>query len=126
MLKKEKLLAILRLQKTKDIGDILAKKLIVTTGDVEQVFNEKASVLQKINGVGTHLIKQLLDSSNLKEAEKELDYILKNKIAYSYFLNDDYPNNLLHCIDAPILFFRDGNIDFSNIYGIYMYILIIY
>jgi DNA processing protein len=114
VLKKEKLLAILRLQKTKDIGDILAKKLIVTTGDVEQVFQEKASTLQKINGVGVHLIKQLLDASNLKAAENELDYILKNKIAYSYFLNDDYPNNLLHCIDAPILFFRDGNIDFSN------------
>ncbi len=111
---KEKTLAILRLQKTKLIGDILAKKLIVTTGDVEQIFKENPSNLLKINGIGTNITNQLFDKTNHKLAENELEYIIKNKIKVSYFLNDDYPKNLLHCIDGPILLFKDGKIDFKN------------
>ena len=113
-MKEEKLLAVLRLQKSKAIGDILAKKLIVNVGDVTQIFKEKSTTLQKINGIGNHAIKHLLDSKNILEAEQELAYIKKNNIAYTYFLEDDYPKNLHNCIDSPILFFKDGNINFNN------------
>lgn len=113
-LKEKEILAVLRLQKTKSIGDILAKKLIATTGSAEQIFTEKKNTLQKIHGIGAHIIKNVLDDKNQKLAEEELKYIRKNKIAYTYFLDDDYPENLKHCIDGPILFFKDGNINFSN------------
>jgi len=113
-LKEEKLLAILRLQKCKAIGDILAKKLIVNVGDVTQIFKEKATVLSKINGIGAHALKHLFDADNIKLAVQELAYIKENNIAYSYFLDKEYPVNLQHCIDSPILLFKDGNIDFSN------------
>jgi DNA processing protein len=113
-MEEEKLLAILRLQKSKAIGDILAKKLIVNVGDVEQIFKEKTATLQKINGIGAHVLKHLFDKENIKSAEQELNYIKKNKIAYSYFLEDDYPKNLQNCIDSPILMFKDGNINLKN------------
>ena len=113
-MKEEKLLAVLRLQKSKSVGDISAKKLIVKVGDVEQIFKEKSFVLEKINGIGSHTIKHLFDKENLKSAEKELELIAKNNIAYSYFLDDDYPANLQHCIDSPILIFKDGNFNFKN------------
>lgn len=114
MLKKEKLLAILRLQKTKTVGDILAKKLIAATGDVTQIFEEKTSNLLKINGIGTRITKELFDKKTQKLAENELEYITKNNIATSYFLEDTYPKNLQQCIDSPILFFKDGNINLNN------------
>ncbi|WP_159946381.1 DNA-processing protein DprA [Polaribacter septentrionalilitoris] len=113
-MKEEKLLAVLRLQKCKAIGDILAKKLIVNVGDVEQIFKERAAILSKINGIGSHALKHLFDVENLKSAEVELQYIQKNNIEYSYFLEEDYPKNLHNCIDSPILLFKDGNLDFTN------------
>ena len=113
-LKEEKLLAVLRLQKSKAIGSIIAKKLIATTGSVEQIFKESPLKLQKINGIGQHVINHLFDKENIVFAEQELDYITKNKIEYSYFLDNNYPENLQHCIDSPILLFKDGNIDFNN------------
>ncbi|WP_439132139.1 DNA-processing protein DprA [Polaribacter sp.] len=113
-MKEEKLLAILRLQKSKAIGDILAKKLIVKVGDVEQVFKEKSAILEKINGIGAYALKHLFDKENLKAAEKELNYINTNKIAYTYFLEDAYPKNLQNCIDGPIILFKDGNINLKN------------
>lgn len=113
-MKKEKLRAILRLQKTKAVGDILAKKLIIATGDVRQIFKEKPATLLKINGIGTHVVNQLFDNQYKNLAEKEVEYIQQNNIATSYFLDDDYPKNLQQCIDAPILFFKDGNINLEN------------
>ena len=113
-MEEEKLLAILRLQKSKAIGAILAKKLIVNVGDVSQIFKEKTSTLSKINGIGNHVLKHLFDAENIKSATQELKYIKENKTNFSYFLDDDYPTNLQHCIDSPILLFKDGNIDFSN------------
>ena len=84
-MEEENLLAVLRLQKSKAIGDILAKKLIVTVGDVAQIFKEKSATLQKINGIGSHAIKHLFDTENILKAKQELAYIKKNKIQYSYF-----------------------------------------
>lgn len=113
-MKEEKLLAVLRLQRCTAIGAILAKKLIVNVGDIEQVFKEKAAVLSKINGIGSHTLKHLFDTKNIELALQELKYIQENNIQYSYFLDDDYPENLQHCIDSPILLFKDGHLDFSN------------
>jgi DNA processing protein len=58
-LEEEKLLVILRLQRSKAVGDILAKKLIVQVGDVAQIFKEKKTTLAKINGIGDHVLKPL-------------------------------------------------------------------
>ena len=113
-MKEEELLSILRLQKSKAIGDILAKKLIVSVGDVQQIFEEKPQILAKINGIGSQAIKHLFAKENLELAQKELEYIKSNKIDYTYFLEDDYPKNLLNCIDSPILLFKDGNINLKN------------
>ncbi|WP_438989362.1 DNA-processing protein DprA [Polaribacter sp.] len=110
----EKLLALLRLQKSKAIGDVLAKKLIVNVGDALQIFKEKPATLAKINGIGNYVIKHLFDDKNIKLATQELAYIQKNNIAFSYFLEDDYPIHLQNCIDSPILLFKEGNINLKN------------
>jgi DNA processing protein len=113
-LEKEKLLAILRLQKTKAIGDILAKKLIVAVGDIEQLFKEKPSTLQKIHGIGSFAIQHLFDKENIKLAEQELAFIEQNNYEVVYFLDANYPKNLQQCIDSPIVLFKDGNINLEN------------
>ncbi len=113
-MEKEKLIAILRLQATKKVGDIVAKKLIAITGSVAQIFKEKAATLQKVNGIGTQITYELSNKNNLILAEQEYEYITQNNIAYSYFLDKEYPQNLKNCIDAPILFFSDGNINLNS------------
>ncbi|MEQ6125111.1 DNA-processing protein DprA [Pseudotenacibaculum sp. MALMAid0570] len=113
-MKEKEIFAVLRLQKTKFIGDILAKKLIATVGSAEQIFAEKKHTLQKIHGIGSLVIENLLDDSTCFLAEKELQYINKKNIQYRYFLDENYPKNLQHCIDAPILLFQEGAIDVSN------------
>ena len=85
----EEILALLRLQKTPMIGDIVAKKLIAHVGSATDIFKEKKQILQKINGIGQLTIQNLFDSSNQHFAELEFKYIKQNKIKYSYFLDKD-------------------------------------
>lgn len=113
-MKEEELLYALALQRAKGIGDINAKKLIEACGSAKNVFQERQNILQKINGIGSVTLQNLFDSVNLKEAEKELKQIKKSNINPLYYLEKEYPQKLLNCIDAPILLFQDGNFDFQN------------
>ncbi len=110
----EELFAVLRLQRTPKIGDIIAKKLIQTTGSASQIFKEKKSSLLKIDGIGQLIVDGLLNENYIKATEKEFSYIKEKEIAYAFYLNDNYPKSLANCIDSPILFFYDGNINWNN------------
>ena len=111
---KDELLYILALQKTKGIGDIIAKKLITTLGSASAVYQEKPQNIKKLNGIGTIILANLKDKNPLKQAEKEMEFIIKNNIKTFYFLDDDYPLKLKYCIDGPILYFQKGNTSFEN------------
>lgn len=110
----EDLMYVLALQRAKGIGDINAKKLLAHCGSAKEVFKEKRRNIEKIFGLGKLSLQYLFDPTNLKEAEEELKYIQKNNIETLYFTDNNYPERLKHCIDGPILLFKEGNIDLSN------------
>ncbi|MDC6366437.1 MULTISPECIES: DNA-processing protein DprA [Flavobacteriaceae] len=105
------IIAALRLQAIPNIGDVTAKKLIAHCGSPKAIFEDKAHHLLKIEGIGQVTIKGLHDPVYLDEAAAEFSYLSENAIPVSYFMDDDYPEYLRHCIDAPILLFQRGNID---------------
>ena len=113
-MKKELILYYLALQSAEGIGDINAKKLIVHCGSAEAVFKEKTHNLEKIDGIGSRIIKGLQKSKCLHKAEAELEFINKNNIQTSTFLDDDYPERLKHCIDGPIVLFQKGKINLKK------------
>ncbi|MDY7394616.1 DNA-processing protein DprA [Aureibaculum sp. 2210JD6-5] len=110
----EELLHVLALINANGIGDVMAKKLISHCGSATAVFSEKNQNLGKIQGVGTSITYALKDKTLFERAAQEVEFINKNNIQYSYFQDDDYPNYLKHCFDAPILFFKKGNMDINN------------
>jgi DNA processing protein len=108
------LLYALALQAVPNIGDITAKKLIRHCGSPEAVFKESKASLLKIEGIGTHSIKNINQSTHLKTAEKELTFMEKNSIQGLYFEDANYPFRLKHCIDGPIVLFQKGTIDWEK------------
>jgi DNA processing protein len=113
-LTKDQLYYTLALLGTDGIGDVLAKKLIVHCGSAQAVLTEKKHHLAKIPGIGTGLIDALKNGKHQQKAEKEIDFIDKNGIQYTYFQDPDYPSYLKHCFDAPVLLFKKGNIDLKG------------
>ncbi|MFC7356100.1 DNA-processing protein DprA [Jejudonia soesokkakensis] len=114
MLSQNELRYTLALQRVPNLGDASAKKLIQYVGSAEGVFKEKKSNLLKIEGIGASKLEYLSEVTVMDEVEQELHFIHHNKIDYCYFQDIHYPERLKHCIDGPILFFQQGNIDLKN------------
>jgi DNA processing protein len=114
MLSKKELLYTLALQRVPNLGDTSAKKLLQHIGSAEGIFKEKKNNLLKIDGIGSFRLKDLSEKILLDEAEEEISFIERNKVGYSYFKDENYPERLKHCLDGPILFFHQGNIDLKH------------
>jgi len=97
------------------IGATNAKTLISYIGDIKAIFTEKKQNLLKIPGIGEITARKISQNSEiLKLAETELEFILKNNIKTTFYLDKDYPYLLKQCPDAPLLLFYKGNIDLYN------------
>lgn len=110
----EELIFVLALQHVPKIGDVTAKKLIQHCGSAEAIFKEKRQHLLKIDGIGATTIRGLFHSQHIKAAEAELEFIQENSISCLYFTDDQYPEKLKHCIDAPILMFQTGHMNLKQ------------
>ncbi|GGD23080.1 DNA-processing protein DprA [Flavobacterium orientale] len=104
----------LALMQVEGVGDIVAKKLINHCGSAENIFQEKKSKLETIEGIGQILIKNLKNNAVFELAEKELQFIEKEQISTCFYQEDTYPNRLKHCIDGPVLLFSTGTINYEN------------
>jgi DNA processing protein len=108
------LLHLLALLQVEGVGDIIAKKLLNYCQTAENIFNSKPSKLMSIDGVGQNVIKNLKNKSVFEKAAAELQYIKSNNINVCYYLDDNYPERLKHCIDGPILLFYTGSINWNT------------
>jgi DNA processing protein len=96
------------------IGDINARKLVSHLGNVEAVFHEPYRNLVKIPGIGSGLAKYISDRTYLEIAEKEAEYVTKNRIRTFFYLDNDYPFRLRQCDDSPVVFFFKGTSDLNS------------
>lgn len=110
----DELIALLRLQCIPHIGSISAKKLITHCGSPEAVFKDNTKNLKKIPGIRDKMINELLLKKYHYQAVTELKYIQNNSVEYFSFLEENYPNNLKHCDDSPLLLFKRGNINLKE------------
>ena len=104
----------LALQTIDGIGDVSARKLIDHCGSPRLVLEEKAHILEKICGVGPGITKKLKRKKIFVEAEMEMAFIEANNIEVISYFDQEYPQRLKHCHDAPLLLFKRGNFDISN------------
>ena len=104
----------LSLLQVEGIGDVMAKKLINQCGSAENVFKEKTALLQKIDGVGTILLRNLKNKTVFEKATAELHFLENQQIQTLYYLDSLYPERLKHCFDSPLLLFQSGKIDLTN------------
>jgi DNA processing protein len=96
------------------VGPVLARRLVSYCGNVEAVFREKRSNLEKIPGIGDRLADYVIKNDVLKRAEEEIDFIEKNKVGALFYLDEHYPERLRHCEDAPVVIFIKGRTNFNR------------
>ncbi len=105
---------LLALQKVKGVGDISAKKLLKYFGSAKKVFEAAKKNEINIPDIGSYISTQLKNFNNFSLVEKELKYISQNNIGILSIFDNEYPRNLFHAPDGPILFFRKGNFNLQQ------------
>lgn len=96
------------------IGHVTARNLLSAFGSASQVFKERKGTLVKIAGVTHNNVAAILSSEVFVRAEKELNFIEKHKISALFYTDQNFPNRLKHCVDAPLLVFFKGKADFNT------------
>ncbi|MGB4969245.1 MAG: DNA-processing protein DprA [Saprospiraceae bacterium] len=110
----EDLLYTIALTKVENVGAVTAKTLISYCGNANAVFKEKISNLMRIPYIGGTIAKSIRDPGNLKKAEKEIEFVLKNKITVLTYLDENYPYRLKNYHDSPVLVYYQGNANLNQ------------
>lgn len=92
-----------------NVGIKTIRVLISKFETAENIFKAPLSELKKINGVGELKAKSFKDETIFHQAEKELEFVEKNKIELLFLNSEKYPKRLRHCEDAPSLLYYKGN-----------------
>ena len=101
------------LTKVPKVGAVNAKNLIAHCGSAEAVFKASKITLMKIGGIGEGIADYILKSDVLSWAEREMDFIEKNKIRVLYHTDADYPRRLCAQADCPMLLYYKGTADLN-------------
>lgn len=91
-----------------------ARNLMQVIGDEEAIFKEDVRKLETIPRISRRLIGEIRNPGVLKRAEKELEFVTDNKLRLLFFTDEDYPQRLTQCIDAPLLLYAKGNAGFNH------------
>jgi len=98
----------------KNVGHVTAKQLLVHFGSAEAVFKARKRQLLQIPGIGELTANLILRNNALAEAEKHVLFIDKHQIQVLFYTDDNYPERLKGCYDAPILLYYKGNADLNQ------------
>lgn len=96
-----------------NIGAVFARLLLQHLSP-EEIFSAKRSVLEAIPGFGKIRAESIRKFDNFKRVEEEIAFIEKYKIQSFFITDEDYPQRLLNCYDAPAILYYRGNADLNS------------
>ena len=93
-----------------------ALELYKAAGSAQNLYEHRNELGDIIEGSTPRLITALKDWGDaMKRAEAELKYMEEHKIRAITLLDDDYPQRMLECQDAPLVLYYLGNADLNQL-----------
>lgn len=102
------------------IGHIGAKRLIDGVGSAVEVFFQREELPEIMPGVNPGIVAALDCPAAFLRAEREMEFVEKNRLSCLTLKDGAYPSRLRECEDAPIVLFFKGNTDFNRLHVINM------
>ena len=92
-----------------------ALELYRTVGSAQQIYEHRNDIGDIVEDCTPRLIEALKDwSEPMKRAELELTFMQEHQIRALTPNDDDYPQRLCECPDAPIILYYKGNADLNQ------------
>jgi DNA processing protein len=97
-----------------ELGPVHARLLIEKLGSASQVFKARKKELGSVPGIGETRAGQIKAFRDFTLAEKEMAFCHKHSIQPLFITEPDYPQQLTHCYDAPVLLYYRGTAALHN------------
>ena len=96
------------------MGYDLAQRLLDVIPSEKELFSISDKELKSITGSRSKVWERAYRDEVLLKAEKELQFVMQNKIKLLYFNEDSYPKRLANASDAPILLYSIGDCNLNS------------
>lgn len=104
-----KLIYPIALTKIKGIGPRTARNIIEQGHKLADLFAYSKKDLIQILGIRESIAEAIYNKSYMPACEKELAFIEKHQIQALWLEDENYPNRLRQCEDAPLVVYYKGN-----------------
>ena len=92
-----------------------ALELYKTVGSAQRIYEHRLEIQDVIDDCSPRLVEALKDwDEPMKRAELEWKYMQEHQIRALTLNDDDYPQRLRECPDAPIILYYRGNTDLNQ------------
>lgn len=95
------------------IGRIGAKRLMDAVGSAADIFRFREDLPGRVAGVNARIVELLDCPQAFERAERECEFMEKNRIRCLTLNDEDYPSRLRECPDAPVALFFKGNAELN-------------
>lgn len=96
------------------IGVVWGRNLINAMGSAVDVFQRRQEIPSVLPGATQRVVDALNQPQAIARAEREYEFIQKNRIQCLTINNEAYPSRLRECDDAPIVLFFKGNTNLNT------------
>jgi DNA processing protein len=93
----------------KGIGAISIRRILDSLESPEQFFYLKPIDIQHLTGLSARTISNCKRDDALQKADKIIDQHLKNNVKCITIEDNQYPESLIHCPDAPVVIYSIGS-----------------
>lgn len=92
-----------------DVGPKTARALLAKFSTPEDIFKAPLRELKALGGLSETKAKMFRSREVLQQAERELEFVLKNDIEVLFLGAENYPRRFLDCEDPPVVLYYKGN-----------------
>ena len=111
----EELFYVMALTRLTNFNYQQALELYKTVGSAQLLYEHRNEIGDIVKDASPHLMAALKDWSDaMKRAEYELHYMQEHSIRGLTLADDDYPQRLCECPDAPLVLYYIGNSDLNQ------------
>lgn len=95
------------------VGHVLARQLLSSFENPEQIFKAPMHQLLQVPGIGLKTARAIKHFNDFERVEKEIGYANKQGIEIICIHDSKFPERLKQVPDAPIILFKKGNADLA-------------
>lgn len=111
----QEIISTIALTKLKGLGLLNARTLMDTMGSATEVFAHRKDIVSIIPDASQRLVAALADTgSALKTAEEEMEFIEEKHLKALTLYDENYPQRLKECEDAPLVLYSCGTADLNS------------